>query len=349
MFWVTYRQFRATLLGTLGVIALVGALTLLASLSLRNYAFGSSFGQLDLCYGTGSTACVAQTTLTATTLLTAALPFLIGLFVGVATFSRDIERGTHVLSLSQSVGRLRWYFCRVLIVFVPVVLAMLALGILFLRVRATNNVWSSFSGFEHSRFVFPIFETSALAPAAYTLAALLIGSAYALLLRHTVGAMVLALITTVGLLVLLTAGLRPHYATPLVEARPLVDVVATGEYVSYGSSSRWTVDSNYVDAQGNTLTIDYNACNEDQSFYEQFDQDPDETYAAYEARTDELNRQQIARRADCLAAQGADRFEVEYHLGSQFWRFQATEAALLLTLSALVLGVSTVLVRRLRP
>ncbi|SNT50141.1 hypothetical protein [Rhodococcoides kyotonense] len=347
MFWATYRQFRTTLFGALAVITLVAVVTFLAAWTLRNVSYASSFGTFDLCFGSQSSACITQTALTATTLLTVALPVLIGLFVGVAVFARDIERGTHVLSLSQSVGRLRWYFSRVLVVFVPVILAMLVLGIVFTASRSLSNAWwQTLSGYGDSRFAFPIFETSALMPATYTVLALIIGSLFALWVRHTIAAMVLTLVTVVGLLVLVSVGIRPHYAAPLVQVSPLYDVAGTGEYI--GGSARWIVDANYVDAAGNKLTIDYSLC-DGGTYWNEAEQRPDETYAEWQVRSDAINQREITRYSECIAAQGADRFETEYHENNQFWRFQWTEAALLLSVSALALGASTLVVRRLRP
>lgn len=351
MLWVTYRQFRASLLGTLVVVALVAVVTAGVSLVLRNSSYAGMYGTFFSCFGVESTVCVAQTALTGTTLLTIALPSLIGLFVGVTVFSRDIERGTHVLSLSQSVGRVRWYFSRVLVVFVPIILAMLVHGLVFSWTRLPDSAgfWTISGGTGRSRFDYPIFETEALMPSAYTAVALMIGSTRALLLRHTIGAMVLTLIATVGLSVLVSTTVRQHYATPLVQSQPIGDLVQSGEFVSYGPASRWNIDQNYVDLDGNVVDIDYALCAKDESFWNEIQQRPEETYADWERRSDALNQEQIVRHNQCIERQGADRFEIEYFEDSSFWRFQNTEAALALLVSALACAGSLFLVRRLRP
>lgn len=351
MFWVTYRQFRATLLGTLAVIVVIAAATIAASLALRSYPTFYSFGTLFFCYGGGTAECMSQTVLTATTLMTVALPVLIGLFVGVAVFSRDIERGTHVLSLTQSVSPLRWYFSRVLVVFAPIVLAMAVLGVTFTWMRSLHKTGpcQTAGGIDASRFDYPIFETSGLMPGAYTAAALMIGSLLALLLRNTIGAMVVTLIVAVGLLVALPTAVRQHYAAPSVETKQLSAVSGPAEYMSFRESNRWTIDQNYVDADGNVVDIDYRLCAPADSFWDEMTQRSDETYGDWLIRSDKLQARSDLERTECIAAQGADRFELEYHEDSQFWRFQITEVVLALIVAALACAASVAVVRgRLR-
>lgn len=352
MLWVTYRQFRATLLGTLTVIVLLAVVTIVASLALRDTIYASSYGTVLSCFTASTLECSAETALTATTLLTVALPILIGLFVGVTVFSRDIERGTHVLSLSQSVGRLRWYFSRILVIFLPIAAAMTVLGFVFSWTRGLNTtgVWQVASGTSNSRFDYPIFETSALTPGGYTAAALMVGSLIALLLRNTIGAMVLTLAVTVGLLVLTSTVVRQHYGTPLVQTLPTVDALYTGGYADYGSTPRWIVDRNYVDADGNVVEVDYEKCTSDDSYWNETAQRPDETFSDWQARSDELYAIQREQQTTCYTQQGIDHYEIAYYEDSEFWRFQITETLLALILSALACAASVFVVRRgIRP
>lgn len=51
------------------------------------------------------------------------------MLVGVTTFARDFEQGPENLDFLESTSLVRWYFLRVLVVFVPITLAMAVLGL----------------------------------------------------------------------------------------------------------------------------------------------------------------------------------------------------------------------------
>jgi hypothetical protein len=51
----------------------------------------------------------------------------------------------------------------------------------------------------------------------------------------------------------------------------------------------------------------------------------------------------------CLREHGVDHYEVRYHSADRFWRFQFTEAALVLILSGLFLLPALWGLRRLKP
>lgn len=256
-----------------------------------------------------------------------------------------------MLGLSQSVSRARWYWSRILVVFVPVSIAMTVLGAVLEWTRASdaapNFAYASrvaWSGY--SRLTFPLFQSSALAAGAYTALALVVGSLVALLLRNTLASMVVALVAVSAFMVGFQFGARPHYASPIVEARPL-----WSEYrVTYTSDAEpvWQLDEGYVDTQGRRVDFDYTKCRRVGVDLE-WDQRPDETRAQYEAREETLIAAQDREFEACQRAQGLDHYEVRYHPDHLFRRFQAMEAALASALSAVLLLPSRWALRRLRP
>ncbi|MCQ4122728.1 ABC transporter permease [Rhodococcus tibetensis] len=312
-------------------------------------AFGTFFG----CFGSTPDVCRAESVLTATTVIAVAVPVLLGLLVGVTVFSRDIEQGTHVLGLSQSVSRARWFWMRILVVFVPISVAMAVLGFILEWSRSYGGgksvAFISGFGIGVARLTFPLFQSSGLVLGTYTFLALIIGSAAALIVRNTLGAMVITLVATASIMVGLQLGARPHYAPTSIEARPLSGAAA---YASSGNIGfwfdSWTVGSDYVNADGSIVDIDREQC--DRAFYsDDFGQHPDETYADYNARTEILYQQQQRDYEGCLRAQGADHFEVRYHADNRFRQFQLTEAALALLIAAAFLVPARWGLRRLRP
>ncbi|WP_072806206.1 hypothetical protein [Rhodococcoides yunnanense] len=353
MIWVTWRQFRATVLASVLVPLVLAAVVFGLTLGLGGVRpFGTFFFQ---CFGYAATGCLAESTLTLASVATIGLPVVLGLFVGVTVFSRDIERGTHVLGLTQAVSRRRWYWTRVLVVFVPVVLAMLVLGYVWFWARYQYQSTSGAFGFVgaiDSRLQWPSFGAAGLVPAGYTALALTIGSTSALLLRHTVGAMIATLVLTVFALVLFPVQLREHYASPQVQEIPL-DEMFTGAFSSYTQLGyadfypEWTVGTDYVDAQGQRVVVAPDACVSNGDDW--VEPAADETNAEYEARLDAWYAEDARERVTCLRAMGVDHYESRYHSDRMFWRFQFTETALCLLLSAVLAGSSTLLVRRLRP
>ncbi|WP_176444298.1 ABC transporter permease [Rhodococcoides kyotonense] len=348
---MTWRQFRATILAGVLTPIVIAAVVFGLTLTIGgSRPLGVLFFQ---CFGYSSSQCFAESTLTLASMATIVLPVVLGLFVGVTVFSRDIERGTHVLGLTQSVSRRRWYWTRVLVVFVPVVLAMAVLGVVFFWARYQSFSGAfTFAGVIDSRLQFPVFGSVGLAPAGYTALGLTIGSTTALLLRHTVGAMIATLVLTVLALVLFPVQIREHYATPQVHELPLEDIF-NGAYSSYSQLGyedfypEWSVGADYVDAAGERVVVAPDACIS--SAGDWIEPGPDETNAEYEARLDARYAEDAALRADCLRAAGVDHYESLYHSDRLFWRFQFTEVALCLLLSAVLAGSSAMLVRRLRP
>mgnify|MGYP000622063549 CR=1 FL=1 len=101
MIRVTWRQFRGTILvGVLTPLFLAVAIAAVTSVASR---IGSPNVLFD-CFGLSTTTCLTETALTLGSLATLALPVVLGVFVGVTVFSRDIERGTHVLQLTTGVA-----------------------------------------------------------------------------------------------------------------------------------------------------------------------------------------------------------------------------------------------------
>lgn len=352
MIWTTWRQHRTTILAAVGgILALAVVALVCASIDRRDAGqqpFGYNFG----CTNVRDLECWAGSGLTAITLVTTLLPVVLGVLVGVTVFSRDIERGTHVLGLTQSVGRTRWYWSRVLVVFVPVSLAMTLLGAALEWTRA-SGIASNYAYISRvtwsgpSRLTYPLFQSTGLVAGVYTLLALVMGSFLALLLRNSLGAMAMTLIAMSAVLVGFQVDARPHYATLVVDTRPIDWMNGAASYIP-DDRSYWLLRSGYVDSEGNYVDIDMSKCDWIGE-HADWDPRPDETGAQFAARQEILRTEQNRDVNACIRRLGADHFEVRYHPDTLFRRFQATEAALALALSALLLIPSLWALRRLRP
>ncbi|MDV6268724.1 ABC transporter permease [Rhodococcus globerulus] len=358
MIWVTWRHHRTSLIVSLGIIAVLALTGLVGGAIIKSDGSGRPFGSFFGCFGNTTAICAAETALTATTLIATMLPVFLGALVGVTVFSRDIEQGTHVLGLTQSVSRARWFWTRVLVVFVPLTVAAALLGFVleWTRRLPANSNFAFVAG--RATFVdppnlsYPFFQSSGLALGAYTFMALILGAALALLVRSSIGAMALTMVGVVGVLVMFQFVARPHYAPVGIEKSPLsggrIYTAVEGAFVP---GLNWEIEQGYVDIQGNFVDVRYDECTWSGSDdgNDPYEQRSEETGAQYDVRMEAVLAQQDRDMEVCLHEQGADHYEVRYHSSDQFRRFQVTEAALTLVLSGLFLIPALWGLRRLKP
>ncbi|MDV8024114.1 hypothetical protein [Rhodococcus sp. IEGM 1330] len=356
MIWVTWRQFRATILFGVLTPLLLAAITVAITV-IDGGVFPTA--SLSGCLSFDATECRAETAQTVAIMLTVVLPVALGAFVGVTVFSRDLERRTHVLGLSQSVSRRRWYTTRVAVVFVPTVLAMTLLGcsLYWAKYQTVPDEFAvAFGGYD-SALEFPVFGATGFVAGGYTAVGLMLGAALALALRNTVAAMVGTVIATSLLIALFPTQIREHYAVASVEELTLEqksNEMYGGDtpdfYLPVDSSdlfyARWVFSSDYVDSNGQPVAIDWQQCAQLENRREMSEF---ETVAEYEEYSDGLLERVKGLHLDCFRSQGAEAFETKYHEDRLFWRFQAMETALTLVIAALFGGLSLLLVRRLRP
>lgn len=173
-------------------------------------------------------------------LLMFALPPLVGAFTGGPLFAREIERGTHIFALTQSVGRTRWWAAKVAVGLLPVLAVTLLLGL--------TGSWAlePLSYVTSSPIRTPGFETQGTVVAAYTVLAFAVGSTAGLLLRNTLGAMVATILLYIVLLVAVGSFARPEYAEPVLTTESVEDVYDSPA----GKLDAWQVGYGYLDAAG---------------------------------------------------------------------------------------------------
>ncbi|RJQ81019.1 hypothetical protein D5S17_06320 [Pseudonocardiaceae bacterium YIM PH 21723] len=136
--------------------------------------------------------------------LVIAVPALFGMFIGAPLFARDLEQGTFILMITQSVSRARWLAISFLVALGPTLAVTLVL-------QALVGWWVDAAGDwgPHGRGALdPVnFAGSGLAPASYTLFAVTAGLFAGCLIRRTTVGMLATLGGFVALRVVL-AGMR---------------------------------------------------------------------------------------------------------------------------------------------
>ncbi|RJQ82822.1 ABC transporter permease [Pseudonocardiaceae bacterium YIM PH 21723] len=245
MFWLMWRRYRPQLIVLASLLVLGGlVLPLLTSLVAEDFRTL----HLDQCAGQAQYIgpCVQRVQAFSATwnfwleaarigLLT--LPVLLGMFLGAPLVARELEQGTHVLGFTQSISRTRWLLTRLAVILLPSLLLTVAAQWLVLRFLLA-------AGDDRGPYYWTRFGISDLAPASYTLFAILLGTFAGALLRRTLPAMVVSLTATVAARVTLDA-LHPF----LLPRRRLVTEL--GGWPADGSLM--TGVRGYLDAQGQVL------------------------------------------------------------------------------------------------
>jgi hypothetical protein len=231
MTWVAWRQQRAQILLSFALVALLAALVIALRIDASSIP-ADDLAQLSDRYN-GILGYLAMFLLL--------VPVLLGMFAGAPVFAREIEQGTHIFGLTQSIGRTRWWATKLVVAGLPVTVAMTVLGLVNAWALAPLNFMMS------GRMRTPLFESQGLVLGAYTVAAFAIGATAGLLVRNTLAAMAITLGGYAAALVVLSNAARPAYADPLLTTGP----------APYGA---WRVGGEYLDAQGNAVAFSPNRC-----------------------------------------------------------------------------------------
>ena len=256
MTWLAWRQQRLQILISIGLVLLTTA----ALVYLR-------FDAASLLPNQAAVRERYQGLVFNMPLFLLALPVLLGMFAGAPLFAREIEQGTLVFGLTQSISRTRWWATKLAVAGLPVTVAVTALGLVGSWALEPVNFLLS------SRMSTPLFEIQGTTIGAYTVLAFAIGATAGLLVRSTLAGMAITLVTYLGVLVVVADVLRPHYQAPLYVA----------ERFRPGPlnlpSDAWLVGHGYLDAAGNEISVsrincqgDIATCFADQGVVQRFSQ-----------------------------------------------------------------------------
>ncbi|MDH6707569.1 sterol desaturase/sphingolipid hydroxylase (fatty acid hydroxylase superfamily) [Kitasatospora sp. MAA19] len=253
LLWLTWRQSRITLWAIAGLLVLASATLLWLHFSLQQMV-----DDLDRagCHDSDSWSTINcwslidpidRRSVVYTQWLqpaAAAVPLLLGMFVGAPLLAQEYERGTVRLAWTQSVSPLRWLGARIAL---PGLVALAAAGVL-----AVLMTWVWWVDIAHGPVAFdPPFQSFTypvlgVVPVAWSLFALALGLLVGQLLRRTVAA-----ILVTGVLVAAAHGLvrwtRPFFYPTVKEVVPLN---------GWQPHNAWLVDRGPVLADGRWVSTD---------------------------------------------------------------------------------------------
>ena len=309
MIWLVWRRCRAALLVALAVAALAAVALVVA----RTAALGAA---RDL----GAEPCLANpdqvlcgvhgeflyTLYTGSLLIRfslVALPAVVGGIAGAGLFGGEFERRTHVLALTQTVSRTRWWLVGLLVAGVPAVLAVTAVT------AVASWAVEPFTGMLVRTPLDPLwFLPTGIVPVGYTLLAFIVAANAGLVLRSTLGA--LAVTAAVHLAVVFGLQVRDHYLPPETWRADLLPP-GQGDITWQLPPLALDVDYGYLDQDGRELDTGIGAVAADCAV--------------------ELSY------SDCLRQNGVTGLYARYQPDSRYWPFQLIETAVLGLLAALVL------------
>jgi hypothetical protein len=314
MIWLTWRQQRLEAL--IGVAVLAALITLLV-ITGRNIEAVYQHSQLAACtLGPGQLRSCGDSVLGFNSRFAGLVgltnwfnmvPLLIGVLVA-APIVLEFEQGTHRLAWTQTITRRRWLTTRLTLALVTAVTAALAVTLLMTWWRGP---------FDHlnGRLGTNAFDFEGTVPIAYTVFAASVILAVGTILRRTLPAIAVALVSFLVLRLGIEGWVRYQHYMP-----PLHKTWSPGTPSPLGETSGWISES------GLTMPASLRAGG---------------PHALAQAcGITNTSPSQIASSSTCLAHHGVYQYAI-YQPANRFWAFQSIETAIYLTL-ALALLVTTI-------
>lgn len=240
-----------------------------------------------------------------------------GVLLGVAAFARDFEQRTQVLLLTQGISRTRWWVSKSVLAVLPWSLTTTALGAIL--AWALSPIWASTAPMDPEQFYLSPLGLFVLGTVSVCL-----GATVGILMRSTLGAILVAGFLTVAVIVGAEAA-RPY----VVPTDRLISDAAEGYFAAFPPSDSWLRGSGLLNSAGREVSQTADCSDLYQSLSE----------STTEAEYNRLTGQ-------CLARSGVVATYVDVIFASRFPLLRAIWAGGLLALSALVLAAGFLRVRR---
>jgi len=310
LLWLTWRQHRAQILVTCGLLRALGVLLLVSGLRASAYIADQAPpgcpGPAAACSGVNST--IYDDHYYPVFMVFGLLPLagsaLVGAFWGAPLLAAEFEHGTSALAWTQSVSPRRWLVAKLCLLGGTVVAAALLLSAM---IGAWLPVFRDVIG--DKSLEAGTFTITGVVPAAWWLFAFVLGAAAGTFFRRTLAAMAVT-VALVAVAVPAVFFSRDSYAEP-------VRTVTTGWTALYADGGI-LVGESWVDPSGREIA------------------EPPAGACPPPPGVDARSERAQLLREECLIGEGY-RKAVNHHPADRFWRFQWTETGILLA-GTLALG-----------
>jgi hypothetical protein len=337
MIWLTWRQFRAQIIVTSAVLAVLAVVLWRTGPDLAHLYDTSGIATCTPNVNCATLATRFLNKLSKIDLLLYflgigflyAAPAIIGVFWGAPLVAREIETHTHRLAWNQSVTRTRWLAVKLVIIALA---ATATTGLLTLMLTWWSSPIDRAAGLNATRGISLVkiapllFDVRGITPIAYAAFAFALGVTAGALIRRTIPAMAATLAGFAIIQIAIPSLIRPHLIAPAhadVALNPanvfgLTDstVLATPSYTPQGG---WILSSQVIDKTGHAFRAPAGTC-QSRNF---------QTCLASIVR---LHPRQL----------------ITYQPASRFWTFQWYETTIFLALAMLLAGVCIWWIRRPR-
>ncbi len=253
-------------------------------------------------------------------LLVLALPFLLGMFVGVPLIAREYDKGTNLLVWTRSISRRRWLTAKLLWILVATAVFAGAFAVLTTWWSKTGNTLYA------NRFDTLKFDLQGIAPVTYAVFAVSLGIMLGTWLKRIMVAIGIMLVVLLALQITVGAFLRPHYATPLT----VTASITQGALDAKLPSDAWVVSRNFVDQHGTVSSHPFDLPDWPPRCQALANQDQAPVISGHKAGPADID--------NCLTAAGYHQ-TAKYQPRYRYWNFQRIEAGIYLGLT--VLAVAT--------
>lgn len=189
MTWLVWRRQRAALLFASGLLAAMALLLLAGAGRDAPAPTGGPTTFVLLCR---------------TILLI--LPGVVGVVVGAGLFGRELEQGTHVFALTQSVGRVRWWLTGLAVAGLPAAVGVALVTALAGWVLGPAGLVLPLGN--------PFFDGSGLLPVGHVLLAFTVTATAGLVARNALVAVAVGVGLVLVAQIVLAVGFRPTYLAP---------------------------------------------------------------------------------------------------------------------------------------
>lgn len=238
MNWLLWRQHRSQAFVTLVGVGLFAVAVVLTGVHMA-HVYDQALGA---CTGNGTCDLIGRLfsgygAIIDLVHLSIVLPLLVGTFVGATLVARERENATNVLVWTQSVTRRRWLFSQIATVVIGTLITSAVVSAL---VTWWSNTPNALNG---DRFQGAQFDTQNIVPIAYAIFGVALGIAAGCILRRTLPALATTVGVFVGVRVLVSVYLRPHYLKAFTRSFPM----SVGSNLPSGS---WNLRERLVDGSG---------------------------------------------------------------------------------------------------
>jgi len=278
------------------------------------------------------------------TILSLAVPAVIGLLIGAPTVAGETETGTSIFAWTQSITRRRWLLTKA-------GWLLLAAAVWGGCVAALVTWWSGPRDALYGNAMQPNnFDMQGIVPVAYAVFAMALGLAAGALLRRTLPAIAVTLAAFVAVRTVVAEFIRPHYLT------------AVTTYYGVASSwspttGAWVLGSGVVNKAGQVLAVPDTIVNQGGTPNVIAGIPVSALPATCKALMGTIGSVSTTRGVPfgtglhpgrviaCIQSAGFRQFAT-YQPLSRFWAFQTIETAIFLALAAALVAVALAVVRR---